>query len=143
MSIRARPGRRWGPDHRDRLGVRGPQARVRVVGVQSDGYQLAPGVRRGRRRLATPSTIAEGTTAPFDPLMYERLRQSIAEWIVVPEPELRRAVSRLAREAKVVAEGAGALAFAAMVAEAPRERTVAILSGGNIDASRLATLLTE
>ena len=110
---------------------------VRVVGVQSDGYPSWPrAFAAGGAVSLTPSTIAEGTTAPFDPLMYERLRQSIAEWIVVPEPELRRAVSRLAREAKVVAEGAGALAFAAMVAEAPRERTVAILSGGDIDASR-------
>jgi len=117
---------------------------VRVVGVQSDGYPSWPrAFAAGGAVSLTPSTIAEGTTAPFDPLMFERLRQAIGEWIVVPETELRRAVARLAREAKVVAEGAGALAFAAMAAEAPSARTVAILSGGNIDASRLATLLTE
>ena len=117
---------------------------VRVVGVQSDGYPLwSHAFAAGGAVSLTPRTIADGTTAPFDPLMYERLRASIHEWIVVPEAEVRRAVSRLAREVKVVAEGAGALAFAAMASEPPSARTVAILSGGNLDASRLAELLTE
>jgi threonine dehydratase len=52
-------------------------------------------------------------------------------------------VARLATEVKVVAEGAGALAYAAMVDGRSTPRTVAILSGGNLDGSRLATLLTE
>ncbi len=117
---------------------------VRVVGVQSDGYPSWPrAFAAGGAVSLTPSTIADGTTAPIDSLMYERLQKSISEWIVVPEAELRRAVARLANEAKVVAEGAGALAFAAMAAEGPSARTVAILSGGNLDASRLAELLTE
>ena len=117
---------------------------VRVVGVQSDGYPLwSRAFSAGGAVSLTPSTIADGTTAPFDALMYERLRASIDEWIVVPEAEVRRAVSRLAREVKVVAEGAGALGFAAMAAEPPSPRSVAILSGGNLDASRLAELLTE
>ena len=116
---------------------------VRVVGVQSDGYPLwRSALSAGGAVSLTPSTIADGTSAPFDPLMFERLRGSVDEWIVVPETEVRRAVSRLAREVKVVAEGAGALAFAAMAAEPPSARTVAILSGGNLDASRLAELLT-
>jgi len=116
---------------------------VRVVGVQSDGYPLWPSAfAAGGAVSLTPSTIADGTSAPFDALMFERLRGSVDEWILVPEADVRRAVSRLAREVKVVAEGAGALAFAAMAVELPSARTVAILSGGNLDASRLAELLT-
>jgi threonine dehydratase len=56
---------------------------------------------------------------------------------------VRRTVARLATEVKVVAEGAGALAYAAMIDGRSTPRTVAILSGGNIDPSRLAELLTE
>ncbi len=40
-------------------------------------------------------------------------------------------------------EGAGALAYAAMGDAGATPRTVAILSGGNLDGSRLAELLTE
>jgi len=117
---------------------------VRVVGVQSDGYPLwERAFAAGGPVSLTPSTIADGTTAPFDPLMFERLRGSVDEWITVPEAEVRRAVVRLAREAKVVAEGAGALAFAAMAAEGAGPRSVAVLSGGNLDAARLSELLME
>ncbi len=55
---------------------------VRVVGVQSDGYPLwSHAFAAGGAVSLTPRTIADGTTAPFDPLMYERLRASIHEWI--------------------------------------------------------------
>jgi threonine dehydratase len=74
--------------------------------------------------------------------MFARLRHLVTAWIEVPEASLHVAVARLVTEAKVVAEGAGALAFAAMATEQPTPNTVAIVSGGNIDASRLAGLLT-
>jgi threonine dehydratase len=117
---------------------------VQVVGVQSDGYPLwqQAFALNGPPSL-TPNTIADGTSAPFDPLMFERLRALVDEWVVVPEETVRKTVARLATEVKVVAEGAGALAYAAMVDGRSTPRTVAILSGGNIDGSRLAELLTE
>jgi threonine dehydratase len=57
--------------------------------------------------------------------------------------EAAAAVRFLAERARVVAEGAGALATAAVLngrAETPGE-TVCIVSGGNIDATRLAEIL--
>ena len=48
----------------------------------------------------------------------------------------------LAERARVVAEGAGALAVAAALKHgAAGERIVCIVSGGNIDAERLAEIL--
>jgi threonine dehydratase len=91
----------------------------------------------------TPRTIADGTTAPFDPTMFQRLATSVQEWVVVREAHVRTAVASLARDLKVVAEAAGALAFAALSADRAREHAVAIVSGGNIDALQLAELLTE
>jgi threonine dehydratase len=41
----------------------------------------------------------------------------------------------------VVAEGAGALALAAAIRHRWDERIVCIVSGGNIDAAKLATIL--
>ena len=53
------------------------------------------------------------------------------------------AVRLLAERARVVAEGAGALALAAALAgRAGSGRVVCIVSGGNIDSARLAAILT-
>jgi threonine dehydratase len=52
------------------------------------------------------------------------------------------AVRTLAERARVVAEGAAALPVAAALSEQVEgERIVCIVSGGNIDSSRLATIL--
>jgi threonine dehydratase len=126
------------------LGFAALKPDVQVVGVQSDGYPLwqQAFAVNGPPSL-TPHTIADGTAAPFDPVMFERLRSLVGEWVVVPEATARKTVARLATEVKVVAEGAGALAYAAMVDGRSTPRTVAILSGGNVDAPRLAEWLTE
>jgi threonine dehydratase len=126
------------------LGFAALKPDVQVVGVQSDGYPLwqQAFAVNGPPSL-TPHTIADGIAAPFDPVMFERLRSMVGEWVVVPEATVRKTVARLATEVKAVAEGAGALAYAAMVDGRSTPRTVAILSGGNVDASRLAELLTE
>ena len=126
------------------LGFAALKPDVHVVGVQSGGYPLwqQAFAVNGPPSL-TPDTIADGTSAPFDAVMFERLRSLVGEWVVVPEATVRRTVARLAAEVKVVAEGAGALAYAAMVDGRSTPRTVAILSGGNIDPSRLAELLIE
>ena len=125
------------------LGFAALKPGVQVVGVQSDGYPLwqKAFAVNGPPSL-TPSTIADGTSAPFDAVMFERLRALVTEWVLVPEATVRTAVARLATDVKVVAEGAGALAYAAMIDGRPTPRSVAILSGGNIDGSRLAELLT-
>jgi threonine dehydratase len=126
------------------LGFAALKPDVHVVGVQSGGYPLwqQAFAVNGPPSL-TPDTIADGTSAPFDAVMFERLRSLVGEWVVVPEATVRRTVARLAAEVKVVAEGAGALAYAAMVDGRSTPRTVAILSGGNIDPSRLAELLID
>ena len=126
------------------LGFAALKPDVQVVGVQSSGYPLwqQAFLVNGPPSL-TPDTIADGTAAPFDPVMFERLRSLISDWVVVPEATVRKTVAGMATEVKVVAEGAGALAYAAMVDGRPTPRSVAILSGGNLDGSRLAELLIE
>ena len=89
-----------------------------------------------------PETIADGTTAPFDPRMFELLKECVDRWLLVPEPRLRAAIPQIAANAKVVAEGAGALAYAALEQLEPGPTTVAVVSGGNIDPTLLASLLS-
>ena len=115
---------------------------VQVVGVQSDGYpSWSTWLEAGGPVPVTPNTIADGTTAPFDAGMFEVIKESVDRWITVPEPRLRTAIPELASSAKVVAEGAGALAYAALEQLEPGPVTVAIVSGGNIDTKLLALLL--
>jgi threonine dehydratase len=117
---------------------------VEVIGVQSSGYPLwIRTFAEGAPPSLVPDTIADGTTAPYDPVMHDRLRGAVDRWIEVPEADLRAAVAELAVRHKVVAEGAGALAYAAAVRLAGTEPTVAIVSGANIDGARLAELLSD
>jgi threonine dehydratase len=117
---------------------------VEVIGVQSDGYALWPKVMEaGGPVSVTPETIADGTTAPFDPRMFELLEECVDRWLVVPEPRLKSAIPELAARAKVVAEGAGALAYAALEQLPPGKTTVAVVSGGNIDKALLASLIAR
>ncbi|MGH7902757.1 MAG: threonine ammonia-lyase [Candidatus Dormibacteraceae bacterium] len=115
---------------------------VEVIGVQSSGYPLwARAWEAGGLVEMIPETIADGTTAPFDEGMMERLRAAVDRWLVVPESRLRGAVVELAVSAKVVAEGAGALAYAALEQLPSGGKAAAVISGGNLDPRLLADLL--
>ena len=123
--------------------VKGMRPEIEVVGVQSDGYPMwNRAFEAGGPVTLKPETIADGTTAPFDPRMFELLKECVDRWLLVPEPRLRAAIPQIAANAKVVAEGAGALAYAALEQLEPGPTTVAVVSGGNIDPTLLASLLS-
>lgn len=72
------------------------------------------------------------------PLAQELLTGSIP----CPVPAIAAALRRIALDAKVVSEGAGAASVAAALAGAAGTGTIAcVVSGGNVDATVLATLL--
>jgi threonine dehydratase len=122
--------------------VKGMRPGVEVVGGEADGYRLwTRGLGGGGPVPVKPETIADGTTAPFDARMFELLKECVDRWLTVPEPRLRSAIPELATAAKVVAEGAGALAYAAREQLEPGPPTVAVVSGGNIDPKLLVQLL--
>jgi threonine dehydratase len=76
------------------------------------------------------------------PQMWERARPLLAGAYTVSLEETAAAVRLLAERAHVIAEGAGALAVAAAVSgRVPGDKLVCIVSGGNIDFHRLATVL--
>ena len=115
---------------------------VEVIGVQSDGYPLwIRTLAEGAPPALTPATIADGTSAPYDRAQHERLARCVDRWIAVPEQRLRSAVAELAAAGKVVAEGAGALPYAALDQVEPGPPTALVISGGNIAPSLLAELL--
>jgi threonine dehydratase len=76
------------------------------------------------------------------PAMWERARPLLAGAYTVSLDETAAAVRLLAERARIVAEGAGALALAAALSgQVPGRKLVCIVSGGNIDAARLAAIL--
>ena len=76
------------------------------------------------------------------PSMWEHARGLVDSAVSVPLGDVADAVRLLASRARIVAEGAGALAPAAAMRGAAGEgRVVCIVSGGNIDAAVLARVL--
>jgi threonine dehydratase len=76
------------------------------------------------------------------PAMWERALPLLAGAYAVSLDDTAAAVRLLAERARVVAEGAGALALAAaLTGDVPGKKLVCIVSGGNIDAARLAAIL--
>jgi threonine dehydratase len=76
------------------------------------------------------------------PRMWERMRPIVDGSIVVSLEQTRQAMRILAENARVIAEGAGALALAAaLTGNAGPGPIVAIVSGGNIDLGRFCELL--
>jgi len=130
------------------LTLRAIVPRVKVFGVQSEGAASLPeALRTGRaHRIEDPQTIADGIRIGIIlPPMAELLTRHLDGALLVSDDEIRRAMRRLAMEAKIIAEPAGAAAFAAWVRYRPQlERPVAALvSGGNVDPRFLARELED
>jgi threonine dehydratase len=77
------------------------------------------------------------------PRMWQRMHPVVEGCIVVSLDEVKSAMRLMAETARVIAEGAGALAFAAaLTGKAGPGPVVAIVSGGNIDLAKFCELIT-
>src|SRR5438309_3247470 len=115
---------------------------VQVVGVQSSGYpSMSASLAAGRPLDLEPRTIADGSTAPVEASNLALLREVVDEWVTVPEEQLRPKIRELAARARVVAEGAGVLGFAALERLDPGPLTAVVVSGGNLSPALLAACL--
>ncbi|WP_407354007.1 threonine dehydratase [Luteimonas sp. R10] len=118
--------------------------RVRIVGAQVEGVDAMARALRGEDTAGEPATTLADGVRVKEPgrLTRSLLGELLDDIVIVREAELRETVVRLALEEHVIAEGAGALALAAGRRVAGR-RKCAVVSGGNLDASVLARLLSE
>ena len=108
------------------------------------GAPLAASLAAGEPRAIeyVPSFVDGAGSRSLLPRMWELGRPLLAGSHTVSLDETAAAIRVLAERASVVAEGAGALAVAAALSgRAGTGRIVCIVSGGNIDASRLAAIL--
>ncbi|WP_200208839.1 threonine ammonia-lyase [Micromonospora coerulea] len=91
----------------------------------------------------TYRTVADGLRTQLSALTLAHLRDRLDGIVTVTEEEILAATGRLAREARLVAEPSGAVAVAARLfhrEELPPGRTVAVVTGGNVDPALLARL---
>jgi len=132
------------------IALRRARAQVELIGVQAAA--CAPYVQalegpgsHPAHEPAPGATIADGIAIKRPgSLTLPLLRELLGGLVTVSEEEIADAMVFLAEDAKLVAEGAGAVAVAALMAGrlAPIEgTTVAIVSGGNVDSGLLAGLL--
>jgi threonine dehydratase len=90
----------------------------------------------------TPSFIDGAGSGAVLPDMWERARPLVTDAFAISLEDAAAGVRLLLERARVVGEGAAGLAVATAVAGLAGEgRVVCIVSGGNIDSTRLATIL--
>jgi threonine dehydratase len=122
---------------------------VRVYGVEPTGAAvMRQSLDAGHPvRLDSIKTIADGLAAPMaGDLTYPIVRRYVDDVVLVTDEEIAAAMRELLLSAKLLAEGAGAAATAAVLsAKLPLagRRVVAVLSGGNIDPGRIREILAD
>ncbi|MFY3742286.1 threonine ammonia-lyase [Anaeromyxobacter sp. Red801] len=121
---------------------------VRIVGVETEVLpSMLAALEAGRPVTLEPaSTIADGIAVKrAGDLTFEHVRRLVDEIVTVSEEEIASAILYLLEKEKTVAEGAGAVAVAALMnrraAGLEGRRAAAIVSGGNIDVNLVARII--
>jgi threonine dehydratase len=121
---------------------------VRVVGVEPEaGDDVRRSLLEGRIvTIPTPRTIADGQqTNSVGRAPFEVLRRDLEGVVTVSDAEIVEAMRFAFERLKLVLEPSGATALAALLAGrvggVEGRRVGAILSGGNVDAARFASLV--
>lgn len=132
------------------MAVKSLRPDVRIVGVEPEGAMIVkPSLESGRLEKAHQiNTIADGLAAPqAGALTQAVIEHYVDDIVIVSDDEIAQALKLILFRSKLLVEPAGAAATAALltgkVAARVGGKTVALLSGGNIDPAKLAMLLTS
>jgi threonine dehydratase len=120
-----------------------------VIGVEPELAADARDSLRAGRLVSWPieqryRTVADGVRVELSELTFAHLSRRLDGIVTVSEEEILGTVGALARSARLVVEPSGAVSVAAFLhrrGELPPGRTVAVISGGNLDPTLLARLL--
>jgi threonine dehydratase len=127
------------------IAARAMQPGIALYGVEVAAYSAMAQLLAGEPVSVGGPTIAEGIAVRDTGRLPLAIVQELGvEVLVVPEHTVEEAIGLLAEGAKVVAEGAGAVGVAALLAytEHFRDRRVGVaITGGNIDARILSNVL--
>ena len=112
--------------------------KVQVIGVQAENAaSYVTSIKNGKpTQIQTKATIADGIAVnkpgqiPFD-----LIKKHLDKVVTVSDSQIAQAIVTLLERSKLVVEPAGAVSVAALLTGKvkPKGKTVAVLSGGNID----------
>jgi len=121
---------------------------TRVVGVEAEAScAFQTSIRAGRLVEITPKpTLADGLGGNPDreTITFGFVQRFVDDIVTVSEHDLEESVRGLAAYEHLIVEGAGAASVAAVAAgriDLKGRRTVAVVSGANIDAAKLTSVL--
>jgi threonine dehydratase len=120
---------------------------IEIVGVQSALFPSMFDVLHGKPPdiSATSATLAEGIAVKEPGKLTRRIVTALVDDILLADDnEIEAAIEHLIDREKLVAEGAGAAGVAALLANPERfrgKRVGIVITGGNIDARLLASVL--
>ena len=130
------------------LAVKSLKPGVRVIGVEAAAAASARASRDAGRivRLSSAETLADGiATKRIGEHTFRMLEELVDDLVVVSEEEIASAILLLLEREKTVAEGAGAVPLAALIARRvptkPGNHVVMVLSGGNIDVNMISRII--
>jgi threonine dehydratase len=117
-----------------------------VIGVCAQHAPAGYNAKYGTHLPQVWDTLAEALSGDIeaDSLTLDCIRQRVQRVVLVSEEAIADAMRALAYRQGWVAEGGGAVAVAALlsgVVEPSSQPTVAVVSGGNVDADRLRRIL--
>jgi threonine dehydratase len=126
--------------------------KAKVVGVEPEfAADAQASLRSGKIQSisgeSAARTAADGLRSQsIGEINFEHIRKYVDDVVTVTEDEIRRTMRRLLFSARVLAEPSGAVATAAAMFHAEElpasKKTVAIISGGNVEQQALADMLS-
>lgn len=122
---------------------------VKVYGVQSSGApSMVASLKEGKLcHLNEVSTIADGIAVKEPGVnTFEICDKYVDDVVTVSDDETAAAILALLEQQKLVAEGAGAVAVAAVMYNklpVKGQKTVCVVSGGNIDVTTLSRIINR
>lgn len=122
---------------------------IKVIGVQTSNVPSMPAALKAGESVvvdATP-TIADGIAVrKAGTLTFELVKEYVDEVVTVSEDEIASSILHMMERNKIVAEGAGATAFAAILAgkiDVKGKKVCAVVSGGNVDVNLVDRIINR
>lgn len=125
---------------------------IHIFGVQADNVHGMAASLVADKVIShrDNSTIADGCdVATPGELTFKITKNLVTEVVTVSEEEIKKSMIALVQRNKIISEGAGALSTAAILSGkiGPEyiegKKTVVVISGGNIDLTKLASILNS
>lgn len=132
------------------LSVRQIKKDIKLIGVQAEkADSMVQSVRTGKIvELPSADTFADGIAVkkPGN-ITFEIVKKYVDDLVTVSDDEIQSAIFTLAKEVKIISEGAGASAVAALLSNKAYSRDVltivCIITGGNIDMNIFGSILNN